>query len=183
MAACTAVVVNESSDNHDEFGDPADDTRRTETVYIYCTPEEKQAWERSAKQDGRTSLSSYLSDLIKEAQALRDEDYRGRTQLEQRVQELEEEVARLEAALEAVQDDTTVEESLQHQLDMDDPRFLRQVLTEEYQSFPEIVQQIIESNVLDTLVRKPVERGLYELAAEDTVEYRRGCGWKLAEEP
>jgi len=63
---------------------------------------------------------------------------------------------------------------------IDDAAFLKQFLTEEYQTFDEVLQKIIESDTVDELLREPIEDELYFLAAREEVEFEHGHGWRLA---
>lgn len=65
--------------------------------------------------------------------------------------------------------------------EINDIDFLEQFLSAEYQTLPEILQEIVESGALDNLIRKPIEDELYYLASQDRVEYERGHSWRLTE--
>jgi hypothetical protein len=63
---------------------------------------------------------------------------------------------------------------------IDDSAFLKQFLTEEYQTFDEVLREVVDSDTVDELLREPVEDELYFLAAREEVEFKLGHGWRLA---
>ena len=63
---------------------------------------------------------------------------------------------------------------------IDDAAFLKQFLTEEHQTFDEVLQKVVESDTVDELLREPIEDELYFLAAREEVEFKHGHGWRLA---
>jgi hypothetical protein len=146
----------------------ADDTA---VAQIVCKEEDLEKWDEEAS----GSRSKYLYTLIQEARAYREHGFGGGDNSQARVKELEDKVERLQARLEAK--DTESEEAISFE-----PSTLKQeVLTDQYQSLPEILKNIIESGILDDALRQPVENQLYFLAAQDEVEFERGWGWKLVE--
>lgn len=64
---------------------------------------------------------------------------------------------------------------------IDDAAFLKQFLTEEYQTFDEVLCKAVESDTVDELLREPVEDELYFLAAREEIEFKHGHGWRLAD--
>ncbi len=144
-------------------------------VDIYPEEDVAEEW-RSEAEEHNTSLSQYLQKLINEARSYREHGLVGTGDTGQkRVQELEEEVARLEKRLEQKESESTDSISF-------DPETLKEeVLTGQYQSLEEVIRSIIESGILDDALRTPVENQLYFLAAEGEVDYERGWGWKLAQ--
>lgn len=157
---------------NDEYAKLSDDRR---AVKIYPENEVADQWEEEAE-DQDISLSRYLQNLIHEARSYREHGLitTGETS-QKRVQELEEEVARLEKRLEQKKSESTDAVSF-------DPETLKQeILTGQYQSLEDILRRIVESGVLDDALRQPVENQLYFLAANDEVEYERGFGWKLSQ--
>jgi hypothetical protein len=44
----------------------------------------------------------------------------------------------------------------------------------------DLLREIVESGVLDDLIRKRVEDKLYFLASQNRVEYKKGWGWKIS---
>ena len=144
-------------------------------VKIYPPKERAEEWAEEAEYNG-SSLSLHLQNLILEARAYRSEGLLSYEGDQNRIQELEEEVERLEQQLEEKQSESSGAISL-------DPATLKQeVLSENYQSLEDILREIVESGALDEMLRQPVENQLYYLAAQDKVEYERGWGWKLTEE-
>jgi len=160
--------------DNDEYAKLSDDRC---AVKIYPSEDVAHDWEEEAEEADQ-SLSRYLQNLIHEARAYREHGLVGQGSggSQKRIQELEEEVERLEQRLEEKESESSEAISF-------DPSTLKEeVLTENYQSLEEVLRTIIESGVLDDALRQPVENQLYFLAAQDEVEYERGWGWKLAEE-
>ena len=144
----------------------------TEVAQIVCKEEDLEQWDEEA----HGSRSSYMYTLIQEARAYREHGFLSGNGDQVRIQELEEEVERLEARLEEKESESTEAVSF-------DPSTLKdEVLTDQYQSLEEVLRTIIESGILDDALRQPVENQLYFLAAQDEVKYQRGFGWKLVEE-
>ncbi|WP_049996353.1 hypothetical protein [Halococcus sediminicola] len=147
----------------------------TAVVKLYPPEKTAQEWMDEADYNG-SSRSRYLQNLILEARAYRSEGLLKDEGDQQRIQELEEKVEQLERRLEEKQSESAGAISF-------DPATLKQdVLTDNYQSLEDILRKIVESGVLDELLRQPVENQLYFLAAQDEVQYERGWGWKLAEQ-
>lgn len=147
----------------------------TTVAKIYPPRDTAEEWKQEAEENG-SSLSRYLQSLILEARAYREEGLLSAEDDQQRIQELEKEVEQLKRRLEEKQSESTEGISF-------DPATLKQeVLTDNYQSLEDILRKIVESGALDEMLRQPVENQLYFLAAQDTVEYERGWGWKLTEE-
>lgn len=144
-------------------------------VKIYPSEEVAEQWSEEAD-DQDLSLSRYLQNLIHEARSYRRHGLVQTGSSQKRVHELEEEVESLQRRLEQKEAESTEAVSF-------DPKTLKQeVLTEQYQSLEEILQEIVESGILNDVLLGPVENQLYFLAAQDEVQYERGWGWKLAEE-
>lgn len=145
------------------------------TVKIYPEEEVAEQWEEDIE-DRDISLSSYLQNLINEARSYRQYGLVSADGSQKRVQELQEEIAQLQRRLEEKESESTEAVSF-------DPETLKQeVLTDQYQSLEEILQEIVESGFLNDVLLGPVENQLYFLAAQDEVQYERGWGWKLSEE-
>lgn len=144
-------------------------------VKIYPEQEVADQW-RDEADDQDLSLSQYLQNLIHEARSYREHGLVGGGNTSQKhVQELEEQVQHLEKRLEQKEAESTEAVSF-------NPETLKtQVLTEQFQSLEEILRTIVETGVLDDVLRQPVENQLYFLAANDEVSYERGWGWKLAD--
>lgn len=147
----------------------------TERVFTYPPTEVKNEWEQAADEQGFSSLSKYVYHRVEEARAYRANDVRGPQQAEQRIQELQTEVERLREQFEKEQQKSGGRPAI------DDIDFLEKFLTGNYQPLEEILQQIVESGVLNELIRKRVEDQLYFLAGQDRVTYERGWGWKLTD--
>jgi hypothetical protein len=145
----------------------------TEVAQVVCKEDDLEQWDEEAEEQGYGSRSKYLYDLIQEARSYREHGFLGARGDQARIQELEEEVDRLEARLEEKESESSEAVSF-------DPSTLKhEVLTDQYQSLEEILRSIIESGVLDDALRQPVENQLYFLAARDEVKFRRGFGWKV----
>jgi len=145
----------------------------TERVTVLVDESTVKTWDEEAEEHGFDNRSDYLRTLIAEARAYRSNDVRDPRTAERRVQELQSEVERLQEQL------RQEEQRGSGRVSFDDPRFITRFLTEEYQPLSDILQKIVESGALNDLVRQPVENQLYQLAAEDEVEFERGWGWKL----
>lgn len=162
----------ESGSNwHARTGVSADTVR----VSIVCKKRHREQWDEEVEEGGFRNRSRYLFNLIQEARAYRKTGIRGRRQSGQRVQQLQTKIERLEAELEQERQKTSGRPTV------DDVDFLERFLTEDYQPLSEILKAIVESGVLNDLIRKRVEDQLYFLAEQDRVEYQRGWGWKLTE--
>ena len=147
------------------------------TVVQLVVPESKAAsWNTEADEHGFKNRSAYLRTLIGEARAYRQHDVGDPHTAEQQIDALQEEVEQLEQRLEQERQAGAASATI------DDPAFVKRFLSDTYTAFPDLLQQVMESGVLDDVVRKPVEDQLYFLAAQDVVEYERGWGWKLADD-
>jgi hypothetical protein len=120
------------------------------------------------------STSKYLHELIQEARAIRDEGFLAPQGSDQEVQRLKKKIEELEDRL------AQAKQQSRDSVTIDDAAFLKQFLTEEYQTFDEVLQKVIESDTLDELLREPVEDELYFLAAREEVEFEYGHRWRLA---
>jgi hypothetical protein len=144
-------------------------------VKIYPREEVAEQWEEDID-DREISLSQYLQNLIHEARSYREHGLVQTDGSQKRVQELQEEIAQLQRRLEEKEAESTEAVSF-------DPETLKkEVLTDQYQPLEEILQEIVESGILNDVLLGPVENQLYFLAAQDEVQYERGWGWKLSEE-
>jgi hypothetical protein len=160
---------NEEKEQWQKSGGFASDT---EVAQVVCKEDDLDQWDEEAEEQG-TTRSKYLYSLIQEARSYREHGFLGAQGDQARIQELEEEVERLEARLE--EKDSESSEAISF-----DPSTLKHdVLTDQYQSLEEILRTIIESGILDDALRQPVENQLYFLAARDEVKFRRGFGWKI----
>jgi len=168
--------TNDGADSdHDQPRNEAQKGLATDStvVYLYCACRHKTDWQAEAHQNGYSSMSSYLYDLIPEARSYRQAGFTVSAPAD-RLDELEAEVTALEQELQR--------ERQQHSADrpaIDDPDFLEPFLTAEYQSLGDLIRLVVESGVLDKLVRKRIEDQLYRLAVEGRVEHEPGFGWKL----
>jgi len=121
------------------------------------------------------STSKYLHELIQEARAIRDEGFLAPQGSDQEVQRLKKKIEELEDRL------AQARQQNRESVTIDDAAFLKRVLTEEYQTFDEVLQKIVESETVDELLRGPVEDELYFLAAREEVTFEHGHDWRLAD--
>jgi len=150
----------------------ANDTVR---VPIVCKEHDRETWDQEATDQGYRNRSRYLYHLIQEARAYRDNEIRGPAHAEQRIQELQSEVEQLRSQLEQERKKSGGRPAI------DDIDFLERFLADNYKSLEQILQEIVESGVLNDLIRKRVEDQLYFMASRDEVAFERGWGWKLAD--
>lgn len=153
--------------------DVADDTVR---VTIVCKDHHRDTWDEEADEQGYKNRSRYLYHLIEEARAYRQNEIRGPEHAEQRIQELQSEVERLQTQLEQERKKQGGRPAI------DDIDFLETFLDTTYKPLEQILKEIVESGVLNDLIRKRVEDQLYYLASHDEVQFERGWGWKLTDE-
>jgi len=146
----------------------------TGLVKIYVPMSHKDTWQQEADEKNYKSTSKYLHELIQEARAIREEGFLAPQDSDQEVQRLKKKIEELEDRL------TEANQQSRDSVMIDDSAFLKQFLTEDYQTFDEILQKVIESDTLDELLREPVEDELYFLAAREEVEFEHGHGWRLA---
>lgn len=144
-------------------------------ISLTCSKEERDLWKQEAARNGYSSRSKYLYDLIQEARSIRQMGFLGAHKAPDRIEELEAQVRELERQLAAEREQTP------GRLDIDDPEIIRQALSDQHRSLPEILKTVVESGALDETIRKPVEDQLYFLASQGRVEYEPGFGWKLSE--
>jgi hypothetical protein len=147
----------------------------TARVPIYCPESEKEEWDEEVEELGYRSRSTYLYELIQEARAYRDQGFLAHHESEEKIEELQREVARLERRLEEEEQGSSGETQI------DDIDFLETFLEPTYKPLDQILKEIVESGALDDLIRKRVEDELYFLAQQDRVEFKRGHGWKLTQ--
>ena len=145
----------------------------TTKIQIYCPETQKTAWNNEVEEKNYKSLSTYLYELIQEARAYRDQGFLAHHQSEQKIQALEQEVNRLQNKL------NEQEKGNSGQVELDDNDFLYRFLSTQYKPLEQILREIVESGVLDDLIRKRVENQLYYMASQDHITYQRGHGWKL----
>lgn len=142
-------------------------------VSITCTKAERDQWSAEAEANGFRSRSQYLHTLIQEARGYRQHGVFDATDADDRIDQLEAQVALLEQQLERERQKHSGREHV------DDPEFLVRFLEETYTPFEELLQRIVESGALTGLIKNRVEDQLYILAAQDRVEYQPGFGWRL----
>ena len=154
---------------------PGELADETVLVHLYVDERHKAAWKEAAPRHGYTSMSKYLYDLILEARSYRDQGFLAHHDSEARIADLEAQIQDLEDQL----DQERVKQS--GRVSIDDPAFVQQFLTDQYQPLARIMQRVLESGALDDLVRKRIEDQLYFLASQDRVTYESGHGWKLVD--
>jgi hypothetical protein len=147
----------------------------TEVAQVVCKEDDLDQWDEEADRNNK-SRSKYLYALIQEGRAYRKHGFSSGTgNSQKRIQELEDEVQRLQQRLEEKESESS------EAISFDPVTLKNDILTGNYQSLEEVLRSIVESGILDDALRQPVENQLYFLAAQDEVEYERGWGWKLAE--
>ncbi|MFB6103596.1 MAG: hypothetical protein ABEJ57_00730 [Halobacteriaceae archaeon] len=161
------------SNDKDQWKQTAGLAADSTVAQIVCKEPDKEEWDEEAEEKGYRSTSKYLYELIQEARAYRQQGYLAHHQSEEKIADLNSRIEELEAQLKRERKKESATTNI------DDIGFLEQFLSTEYQTLPEILQDIVESGPLDDLIRKPVEDELYYLASQDRVEYERGHGWRL----
>ena len=146
----------------------------TGLVKIYAPMSHKETWQEEADEKDYKSTSKYLHELIQEARAIRDEGFLAPQGSDQEVQQLKTKIEELEDRL------AQARRQNRDSVTIDDAAFLKQFLTEEYQTFDGVLQKVVESDTLDELLREPIEDELYFLAAREEIEFKHGHGWRLA---
>jgi len=146
----------------------------TGLVKIYVPMSHKDTWQEEADEKNYKSTSKYLHELIQEARAIRDEGFLAPHGSDQEVQRLKKKIEELEDRL------AQARQQSRESVTIDDAALLKQFLSEEYQTFDELLQGIIESDTVEELLREPVEDELYFLAAREEVTFEHGHGWRLA---
>jgi hypothetical protein len=164
-------MMTEQADWEQTLGLAPDTTR----VSLTCTKDDREEWSREASRQGYGSRSQYLYELIQEARAYREAGFLAHHDSDERIEQLETQVDHLEQQLARERQESS------GRLEIDDPVFLKQFLCDEYQTLGELSKQIVESGVLDDLIRERIEDRLYFLASQGTVEYEPGWGWKLSD--
>jgi IMP dehydrogenase/GMP reductase len=146
----------------------------TGLVKIYVPMSHKETWQEEADEKNYKSTSKYLHELIQEARAIRDEGFLAPQRSDQEVQRLKKKIEELEDRL------AEAKQQNRDSISIDDAAFLKQFLTEEYQTIDEVLRKVVESDTVDELLREPIEDELYFLAAREEVEFEQGHGWRLA---
>jgi IMP dehydrogenase/GMP reductase len=146
----------------------------TGLVKIYVPMSHKETWQQEADEKNYKSTSKYLHELIQEARAIRDEGFLAPQGSDQEVQRLKQKIEELEDRL------AKTRQQNRDSVTIDDAAFLKQFLTNEYQTLDEILQHVVESDTVDELLREPIEDELYFLAAREEVKFEHGHGWRLA---
>jgi DNA polymerase II small subunit/DNA polymerase delta subunit B len=148
----------------------ADDSTR---VQIICKEEHKEEWTIDAKNQGYSSRSSYLYELIEEARSYREDGFLGWEQAQERIESQEAEIERLE-------------EELEDQREANETTFgntaaVKRQLSRQFKSLDKIIRQFIEEEDLESVLQPAIEDTLYGLADQNEIEYQRGHGWCLSE--
>jgi len=147
----------------------------TGLVKIYVPMSHKETWQEEADGKNYKSTSKYLHELIQEARACREEGFLAPQGSDQEVQRLKQKIEELEDRL------AQAKQQNRDSVMIDDAAFLKQFLTEEYQTFDEILGKVVESDTVDELLREPIEDELYFFAAREEVAFEHGHGWRLAD--
>ena len=149
-----------------------------DTTYVALYPSESHAdlWMDEADEQGYKSRSRYLYELIQEARQKRKGKLETRDSTSKQVQELEGEIDQLEAKLEETRQSTTLD------VNVVDAGSVESALTETYQPLSDLVATVLETNEVSHRITSGVEDRLFELAKENSVEYKSGFGWRLISE-
>lgn len=164
-----------ADEDHESWEARANLGEGTTRIVLSCTKLERDRWLEEAADVGFSSRSKYLHTLIHEARAYRKHGVVADQPSEDRIDQLEAQLTALENQLRRERQKQGARGAV------DDPEFLVRFLEETYTPLAEILRKIIESGALDGFVRKRVEDQLYILAAQGTVAYEPGWGWKLVE--
>lgn len=140
---------------------------------IVCTEDDLDKWDEEAEQQGYSSRSKYLYELILEARSIREDGFLGPQRNQEKVDQLQARIDTLEDQLENAQRKSG------GRVEIDDIDFLEKFLADEFKPLDQLLREIVESGVLDDLLRKRVEDQLYFLASQGRVEFKQGFGWKL----
>lgn len=145
----------------------------TEKVQVYLSGDRKQTWSEEAEKQGFPSTSKYVLKKVEQARA---------EERKQRHSYDSEEVERLQKQIDELQQELREERKKEAaSTQVGDPDLVKKFLSPQCKTLEEIIRDIIESNVVDQLIRKPVEKQLYKMAQSDEVEFQRGHGWRLKE--
>ena len=167
------VIISTMSDDKARWQKTGGFAADTELVQIVCKDEQKKQWTEEASRKGYSSRTEYLLELIREARRYRERGF----------------LAREEDFTDVSHQSDDSSEPAHQQADQGridagvvPPGFIEQILTTQYQSQEDIVQQILESDSLEEHVADAAEDVLFTLAEHDVVEHRRGHGWRWNEE-
>jgi len=147
----------------------------TALVKLYPSVNHKEEWQEEAEERD-TSLSRYLQELIQEARYLRRQ---GQLKLGDRrkVEELQEEIEELETQLENRSTQQVTPEST----GLVDEELVADVLSENYQSLDQLLQELVTHPEFQRQVRLDLETALYSLGDDAEAVFRRGKGWKTSD--
>ncbi|MCJ0619722.1 hypothetical protein JZX76_09425 [Haloarcula hispanica] len=148
----------------------ADDSTR---VQVICKEQHRDEWTTDADEKGYSSRSSYLYELIEEARAYRKEGYLGWEHAQERIEELETEVEQLESELD--------KEKEANKSPLSNSAAVKRHLSENYRPLSDIVEEFLQEEDLEQVLRPAIEGTLHTLAGQDEVKYQRGHGWQLTE--
>lgn len=143
-------------------------------VKSYVPEKVKETWKEEAEEQGM-SLSEYVAAKVEQARA--QEQIDDTSSSGEDVQQLQERIAELENRLEEARAKQAPAKSATVPILEDGT--VKQNLSYQCKTLEEILRDLIEGQAVDQLIREPVETRLYELAAEQEVEFQRGAGWRL----
>ena len=146
----------------------------TDKIQVYLAKTLKQTWEDEAE-DIDLSLSNYVKELVQEARFFREQ---GQLKLgdRRRVEELQERIEELEQQLE--NSDTTADPNGTDKARLVNTKQVEQALTDQFQSFDQVVESLLEQDKFRNRLRRELETELYGLGESAQATYRRGHGWK-----
>jgi plasmid stabilization system protein ParE len=169
------MTDNDSDNQQEQYEQSLGLASETTMINLYPSKQQVQKWGEEAEDNNFRNRNQYLISLIEEARAYRENELRGPRQAEQRIQDLQSEVDRLQTQLEQERKKGGGRPAV------DDINFLERFLDTNYKSLEQILQEIVESGALNDLLRKRVEDQLYFMASREEVEFERGWGWKLTD--
>lgn len=166
---------DEQTENQAQYEQSLGLAEETTMINLYAGKDMVETWTQEADDQNFSTRNKYLLSLIEEARAYRQSDFTSAHRAEQRVQQLQSEVDRLKDELQQER------QKQSGRTEVDDIDFLHQFLDTQYKSLEELLQEIVESGVLNDLIRQRVEDQLYYMASRNEVEFERGWGWRLTD--
>lgn len=148
-------------------------SQETTYVALYPNREHAEEWKAEAEEQGYSSRSKYIYELIQEARAFRQEGFLAYDRSESEIEQLHLEIEQLEEQLADHRAKEPGEIPIEHE------EFVTAFLTDSYQPFESVVTEITESGVLTGIVKDAIEDQLFDLAEAGKVEYKQGYGWRL----
>lgn len=146
----------------------------TALVKSYVPEAVKESWKNEAEEQGFSSLSKFVAAKVEQACAQEQVEKTGN---DEEVEQLQQRIAELEDQLEEARAKSAPAKSATISI-LEDGE-VKQNLSHSCKTLEEILRDLVEDVAVDRLIREPVETRLYELAADQEVEFQRGAGWRL----